>query len=191
MTLIRLLFASGAALLLSACGVSAPEPASDSSGAATAAVPPPPDLVPGPDGKVRLTEAEWKARLTPEQYRILRDSGTERACSGAYWKTDGKEGIYHCAACGLALFDSRSKFDSGTGWPSFTGPIAPDRVINRTDTSHGMIRTETLCFRCESHLGHSFEDGPPPAGHRYCMNSLALRFVPEGTAAPAAPAAAK
>jgi peptide-methionine (R)-S-oxide reductase len=168
MTLIRLLFATSAAALLSACAVSAPESAAT----------PPPDLVPGPDGKVHLTETEWRARLTPEQYHILRDSGTERACSGAYWKTDGKQGIYHCAACGLALFDSRSKFDSGTGWPSFTGPISPDRVINRTDTSHGMVRTENLCFRCESHLGHSFEDGPPPTGIRYCMNSLSLRFVP-------------
>lgn len=143
---------------------------------------PPPNpaapLTPGPDGKVHLSEAEWRTRLSPEQFHILREAGTERACSGAYWQKDDKEGLYHCAACGFALFDAASKFDSGTGWPSFTGPISPDRILNRVDTSFNMVRTENLCSRCESHLGHSFEDGPPPAGTRYCMNSLALRFEP-------------
>lgn len=185
------LLAAAGLVFFAACHAS--ETSATSSGAVksaavTDAAEPPalPPLAPGPDGKVRLTEAEWRARLTPEQYRILRDSVTERACSGAYWKTDGKRGVYHCGACGFELFDSSAKFDSGTGWPSFTGPISPDRIINRADTSHGMIRTENLCFRCESHLGHSFEDGPPPAGIRYCMNSLALVFVPEGSSLPAA-----
>ncbi len=177
-----LLLAAAPALLLSGCGESVASSDAPAAGSPAAALAPP---TPGPDGKVRLTAAEWRARLTPAQFHILREAGTERAGSGAYWRTDGKVGVYHCAACDLALFDSTSKFDSGTGWPSFTGPIAADRIINKVDTTYGMVRTENVCSRCESHLGHSFEDGPPPTGLRYCMNSLSLRFVP--ATPPAAP----
>lgn len=124
-----------------------------------------------------LSETEWRKRLTPEQYHVLREAGTERAFSGIY--NDNKaDGIYACAACALDLFDSADKYDSGSGWPSFTQPIAEDHVTNHTDTSHGMTRTETRCARCDSHLGHVFPDGPPPTGLRYCMNSVSLDFRP-------------
>lgn len=124
-----------------------------------------------------LSESEWRKRLTPEQYHVLREAGTERAFTGIY--NDNKaDGIYACAACGLDLFDSADKYDSGSGWPSFTQPIAEDHVTNHSDTSHGMTRTETRCARCDSHLGHVFPDGPPPTGLRYCMNSISLDFRP-------------
>jgi peptide-methionine (R)-S-oxide reductase len=124
-----------------------------------------------------LSESEWRKRLTPEQYHVLREAGTERAFTGIY--NDNKaDGIYACAACALDLFDSADKYDSGSGWPSFTQPIAEDHVTNHTDTSHGMTRTETRCARCDSHLGHVFPDGPPPTGQRYCMNSISLDFRP-------------
>ena len=125
--------------------------------------------------QLNLSEAEWKARLTPEQYHVLREAGTERAFAGKYndYKADG---IYHCAACALELFDSADKYDSGSGWPSFTQPITPDAVTDHRDTSHGMIRIESRCGRCDSHLGHVFPDGPPPTGLRYCMNSVSLDF---------------
>jgi peptide-methionine (R)-S-oxide reductase len=124
-----------------------------------------------------LSETEWRRRLTPEQYHVLREAGTERAFSGRY-NNNKADGIYHCAACHLELFDSADKYDSGSGWPSFTQPIAEDRVSNHSDTSHGMVRTETRCARCDGHLGHVFPDGPPPTGLRYCMNSVSLDFRP-------------
>ncbi len=146
-----------------------------------------PELLPaGPDGKVRLTEAEWRARLTPEQYQILRQSGTERPFCGAYWKTEGTPGFYHCAACGVALFDATSKFDSGTGWPSFGKPVSSRSIIDRIDNSHGMRRTENICARCDSHLGHVFPHSSSPTGLRYCINSAALVFVPSEVKTPAA-----
>lgn len=137
-----------------------------------------PDPVPGPDGKVRLSDAEWRARLTPEQFKILRGAATERPFSCPLWKISDTPGVYHCSGCGLALFDSADKFDSGTGWPSFSHPVAPDRIVEKADHSHGMARIETLCARCDGHLGHVFDDGPPPEGKRYCINGSVLRFEP-------------
>jgi peptide-methionine (R)-S-oxide reductase len=122
------------------------------------------------------TNEEWKRILTPEQYHILREKGTERAFTGKYDKNH-EHGIYRCAGCGLDLYRSEEKFDSGTGWPSFTAPIAPENVGTRPDNSFFSQRTEVLCPRCGGHLGHVFDDGPKPTGKRYCMNSAALQFV--------------
>ena len=127
--------------------------------------------------KVVKTDEEWQRELTPEQYEVLRRQGTERAFTGPYW--DAKEdGMYRCAGCGAELFSSDTKFDSGTGWPSFTEPVNSQNVELHVDDTYGMIRTEVTCAACGSHLGHVFEDGPAPTGQRFCMNSCSLELDP-------------
>ena len=127
---------------------------------------------------INLTDAEWRERLTPEQYHVLRESGTERAFTGKY-EGNKQEGMYLCAGCGEPLFDSAEKFNSGSGWPSYTAPVDGASVTEIRDSTHGMTRTEVRCAKCEGHLGHVFPDGPGPEGLRYCINSASLAFEPK------------
>ena len=138
--------------------------------AMNASTEPDPDLLP-----IATDDAEWQQRLTPEQFKVARKKGTERAFSGAYWDNH-EPGVYRCVCCGQKLFDADTKFESGTGWPSFFQPISPDMVGEVIDRSWFATRTEVVCSRCDAHLGHVFEDSPKPTGLRYCMNSAALKF---------------
>ena len=128
--------------------------------------------------KITKTEAEWKQQLSPEQFHVARKAGTEPAFTGKYWDTKEK-GMYNCVCCGAPLFESETKFNSGTGWPSFYKPVDPAAVAEHTDSTYGMQRTEARCAKCDAHLGHVFPDGPKPTGLRYCMNSASLDLKPE------------
>jgi peptide-methionine (R)-S-oxide reductase len=163
----------GALLLLAGCGVATADVAEDDP-----QTPPYAGLAPEEydADTVELGEPQWRERLSPERFHVLREDGTERAFTGAYHDSPG-EGVYRCAGCGLPLYDSADKFDSRTGWPSYTRPIADDAVVEKPDRLHGMVRTELECARCGGHLGHVFNDGPAPTGRRHCINSASLWFV--------------
>jgi peptide-methionine (R)-S-oxide reductase len=135
------------------------------------------------DDRMPSTDEEWRQKLTPEQYEVLRNKGTEPAFTGRYVH-DKRAGVYRCAGCGAKLFDADTKFESGTGWPSFYQPLSEDAVELHTDRSHGMLRTEVTCRRCGGHLGHVFDDGPNPTGLRYCMNSCSLELKPTEAGSP-------
>lgn len=162
-----------ASIALAACAERTPTTATPPSGAHA---PDPRDARDDRETTVK-TDAEWKKTLTPEQYAVLRQKGTERAFTGKYWNTK-TDGTYVCAGCGAELFTSADKFDSGCGWPSYTRAIEDGRIVEHVDTSHGMTRTEVTCARCGGHLGHVFEDGPAPTGLRYCINSASIDLKP-------------
>ena len=152
-------------------------------GPSVASDPPPAVAAKADTHAFQLTDAEWKARLSAEEYYILRQKGTERPFTGRYWDNHA-DGVYVCAGCGQPLFSSADKFDSGTGWPSYTRPISPDAAETGTDSSVGMVRDEVMCHNCGGHLGHVFDDGPAPTGQRWCIDGNGLRFIPAAEADP-------